>query len=351
MTLILILSVIVVVGAAFCSFTEASLFSVNKIKIQTLADAGNNNAKKLLQIKEKMGEAIGTLVLLNNVFAVTGSLYIGGIVKSLEGSQIEGIQGFVLAHFEWFFSFFVILFGEIIPKNAGEKFALNISLAATPFIVAISFVLKPILYVLEKISHLIIGNSKNTESASEAEVIAMTDLGLESNSIEQDEHTIIQNVFKMNDKTAKDIMTPRVQIDALDCDKTLEEQKEVIYKVEHSRLPVFGEDYDDIIGFVLLRDVLEALAKDQHHIKPNDDTLLSEIMAVKETTKVDQLLVSFQKSRTHLAIVIDEYGGTAGIVTLEDVLELLVGEIVDETDTIIDLQKTKNEHQTELRLI
>jgi putative hemolysin len=87
MTLILILSIIVVVGAAFCSFTEASLFSVNKIKIQTLADAGNNNAKKLLQIKEKMGEAIGTLVLLNNVFAVTGSLYIGGIVKSLEGSQ------------------------------------------------------------------------------------------------------------------------------------------------------------------------------------------------------------------------------------------------------------------------
>jgi CBS domain containing-hemolysin-like protein len=351
MTLILIFSIIVVLSASFCSFTEASLFSVNKIKIQILADEGNSSAQKLLSVKEKMGDAIGTLVLLNNIAQVSGSLYLGGLLKSTNLDSANPIELFLVNYFEWIFSFVIILFGEIIPKNAGEKFSLRIALATAPLIQLLSFVLKPILILLEKISHIFIGSNNNIQTASEAEVIAMTDLGLESKSIEQDEHTIIQNVFKMNDRSAKDIMTPRVQIDALDCDKTLEEQKEVIYKVEHSRLPVFGEDYDDIIGFVLLRDVLEALAKDHHTIKPNDDSLLSEIMAVKETTKVDQLLVSFQKNRTHMAIVVDEYGGTAGIVTLEDVLEQLVGEIVDETDTIIDLQKTKNEHQTELRLI
>jgi putative hemolysin len=142
-----------------------------------------------------------------------------------------------------------------------------------------------------------------------------------------------------------------VQIDALDSDLSLEDQKDLIYGMEHSRLPVYGQDLDDIKGFVLLRDALEEMAKDNSKIFPNDECLLHKAVAVQETIKVDQLLLSFQKNRVHLAIVIDEYGGTSGLVTLEDVLEQLVGQIVDETDTVVDLRKEKNENQKDMQVV
>ena len=352
MTELLFISVFLIIGSALCSSSEASLFSVNKIKVQILAESGNSQAIKLLKVKEQMGSAVGTLVLLNNVFGIGGALFVGGYLKSLQSTNnFEGITGFVVAHFEIIFTVLIILFGEIIAKNAGQKFSLQWALLTTPLIVLIAFVFKPFLYILEFISSIFLGKGRNIETASEAEVIAMTDLGLESQSIEKDEHEIIQNVFKMNDRTAKDIMTPRVQIDTLDSALTLDQQKEVIFAVEHSRLPVIGEDCDDILGFVLLREVLEEMAKGHSDLYPIDGCLLHKVVAVKENTKVDQLLLTFQKYRVHLAIVIDDYGGTSGLVTLEDVLEQLVGEIVDETDTVVDLQKEKNEYQKDIQMI
>lgn len=354
MSIIIIISIILIIGSALCSSAEASLFSVNKIKVQIMAEQGNKAAARLIKVKEEMGKAIGTLVLLNNIFAVGGSLFVGGLLKGYESQT--GVDSNILVHFfvkyyEFIFTFFIILFGEVLPKNAGEKYALQWALFTTPIISVVAFIFKPILWFMEKISQTIVGKSGNIETASEEEVIAMTDLGLESHNIEKDEHEIIQNVFKMNDKTAKDIMTPRVQMETLDCDLTLLEQKEDIFTVEHSRLPVFGEDTDDIKGFVLLRDVLEELAKSNGDIKPNDHGLLHKIVAVKETTKVDQLLIHFQRERVHIALVVDEYGGTSGLVTLEDVLEQLVGEIVDETDTVVDLQKEMNEHQGDIKML
>jgi CBS domain containing-hemolysin-like protein len=346
------LSLFLIVGSAIVSLSETSIFSVNKIKVQLLAEQGNKAAQRLLKIKEKIGTTIGTLVLLANIFGIVGALFVGQMLEPLKVQFAQGsFQWFFLSYYEWIYTFFAVLFGEVIPKNAGEKFALKIALFTSPLILFLSWVFKPLLYLFESISHLLIGKSNNTQTATEEEVIAMTDLGLESNSIEQDEHEIIQNVFKMNDKSAKDIMTPRVQMDALDCDKTLDEQREEIYAMGHSRLPVFGEDYDDIRGFVLLRDVLEELAKGNINIKPENPTLLHKICAVTEETKVDQLLITFQKQRIHVALVVDEYGGTAGLVTLEDVLEQLVGEIVDETDTVVDLQLEKNEHQGNIEIV
>jgi CBS domain containing-hemolysin-like protein len=349
---LLSLSLFLIIGSAIVSISETSIFSVNKLKVQLLAEQGNKAAIRLLKIKEKIGTTIGTLVLLANIFGIVGALFVGQMLEPLKTQfQPGSFQWFFLSYYEWIYTFFAVLFGEVIPKNAGEKFALKVALISSPLILFLSFVFKPLLYLFETISHLLIGKSNNTQTATEEEVIAMTDLGLESNSIEQDEHEIIQNVFKMNDKSAKDIMTPRVQMDALDCDKSIDAQREEIYAMGHSRLPVFGEDYDDIRGFVLLRDVLEELAKGNVKIKPDNDLLLHKICAVKEDTKVDQLLITFQKQRIHVALVVDEYGGTAGLVTLEDVLEQLVGEIVDETDTVVDLQLEKNEHQGNIEIV
>jgi CBS domain containing-hemolysin-like protein len=349
---LLSLSLFLIIGSAIVSVSETSIFSVNKLKVQLLAEQGSKAAKRLLKIKEKIGSTIGTLVLLANIFGIVGALFVGQMLLPLKaGYSPWSVQWFFLEYYEWIYTFFAVLFGEVIPKNAGEKFALKIALFTSPLILFLSWVFKPLLFLFETISHFLIGQSNNTQSATEEEVIAMTDLGLESKSIEQDEHEIIQNVFKMNDRSAKDIMTPRVQMDALDCDKTLDEQRSEIYAMGHSRLPVFGEDYDDIRGFVLLRDVLEELAKGNINIKPDSSQLLHTICAVTLDTKVDQLLITFQKQRIHVALVVDEYGGTAGLVTLEDVLEQLVGEIVDETDTVVDLQLEKNQHQSNIEIV
>ena len=351
MTELLFTSIFLIIASAFCTGSEAALFSVNKIRVQLLAEQGNKQAIRLLRIKESMGNAIGTLVILTNIFGIAGALYLGGLLKTNLVVSTNPFEIFFARHYEIFYTLVTVLFAETIPKNAGEKYSLQIALFTAPIISVIAFVFKPVLWLLEKASALIIGHSKNIETASEAEVIAMTDLGLESNNIEKDEHEIIQNVFKMNDRTAKDIMTPRVQIDTLDSALTLDQQKEVIFAVEHSRLPVIGEDCDDILGFVLLREVLEEMAKGHSDLYPIDGCLLHKVVAVKEHTKVDQLLLTFQKYRVHQAIVIDDYGGTSGLVTLEDVLEQLVGEIVDETDTVVDLQKEKNEYQKDIQMI
>ena len=351
MSTLFILSIILIIGSAIVSLSEASIFSVSKIKVQTLAEQGLQSAKRLLYLKENMGNTIGTLVLLANIFGIVGALFVGRLLEPLKGTMdYLSFQGLIVNNYELVYTFFAILFGEVIPKNAGEKFALKVALVFTPLILVLAFAFKPLLWLMQLISTKLIGQNNTIESTSEAEVIAMTDLGLQSRTIEKDEHTIIQNVFTMNDKSAKDIMTPRVQMVAMDKDKTLNQQQQEIYTSQHSRLPVFGEDYDDIIGFVLLRDMLEAMAKDNGNIKPDCDDLLNDIVAVRETTKIDQLLIVFQQKRTHIAIVVDEFGGTSGLVTLEDVLEQLVGEIVDETDTVVDLRTLKNENQKEIKM-
>jgi CBS domain containing-hemolysin-like protein len=351
MTFILLLSTMLILATAFCAGSEAAIFSVNKIKIQTLAEKGDDRAKRLQTVKHSIGNSIGTLTLLNTIFAVGGGILVGGLIKGLETTgQLTGWEEVVARYYEFIYTFFLLLFGEVVPKNAGEKFALSWALTVAPVIQFLKFAFHPILWVFKKISHIIIGSNNNIETASEEEIIAMTDLSFENNSIENDERDIIQNVFTMNDKSAKDIMTPRVQMAAMDKDKTLNQQQDEIYNSQHSRLPVFGEDYDDIIGFVLLRDMLEAMAKDNGNIKPDCDELLNDVVAVRETTKIDQLLIVFQQKRTHIAIVVDEFGGTSGLVTLEDVLEQLVGEIVDETDTVVDLRTLKNENQKEIKM-
>ncbi len=352
MSNLLFFSLFLIFGSAVVSVCEASIFSVSKIKVQTLAEEGNSQAIRLLKVKENMGSTIGTLVLLANLFGIVGALFLGGMLEPIKKTTNPSEwQFFVVNYYEWIYTFVVLLFGEVIPKNAGEKFALQVALYTAGLISILSFVFKPLLKVLETISRLIIGKGGSTETASEAEVIAMTDLGLESLGIEKEEHEIIQNVFKMNDRTARDIMTPRVQIDTLEADVSLNNQSQTIYDTEHSRLPVIGEDTDDIKGFVLLREILEEMAKGNGHIMPTQTDLIHKIVAVREDTKVDQLLIIFQKQRVHIAVVIDQYGGTSGLVTLEDVIEQLVGEIVDETDTVVDLQKEKNEFQQDMQIV
>lgn len=320
---------ILLAGSAFCSSSEAALFSISTAQIEAEKKKKTANAHLLGKIKKNINSSVGAIVILNNLFNIVGTIYVGIIASQIFTPSQVGLFSALL-------TFLVILFGEILPKSYGERFALPYSLKISPIIQVITKFLSPFLWVLEHINLIIFGE-KTPLSVSEEEIASMIDQGFQSNSIEKDEHEMIHNVFSLNDKTAEDIMTPRVNIDALDGNKTLEEQKYFLLDAPHSRLPIYHEDIDDISGYVLLREALEYMAKGQGSKKAK--SLQQNILLVREQTRVDTLLLLFQRKHIHIAIVKDQFGGTSGIVTLEDVLEQVVGEIVDETDEYVDMRE------------
>jgi CBS domain containing-hemolysin-like protein len=331
----LVISIIVLVlGSAFCSSAEAALFSTPQSKIQALIKKGKKSAKNLLFIKENISSSIAAVVILNNIFNIIGTLYVGVIADQVFNNDLH------LLIFSVVLTVIIILFGEILPKNFGEKFSLSYSLKIAGVLIILRFTFLPILWLIDNFSKLIFGKNLQ-QQVSEEEIKVMIDQGMESRGIEHDEHKLINNVFNLNDKTAKDIMTPRVNITAVESSESIKNQLEVITNSPHSRILVYKEDYDEIIGYILVREALEKIADKNFNIEPKD--IIHEIIKVKETTKADSLLVMFQKKRVHLALVVDPFGGTAGLVTLEDVLEEIVGEIMDETDEVIDMREQLGE--------
>lgn len=328
MELLIILTIIVIIGSAICSSTEAALFSSSLARVQTELSKGTKGSKDLAILKEQLPSAISAIVILNNVINIVGSIILGGIASTILSPIEVGIYTLII-------TIAIIVFGEIVPKNLGERYAMPIGLTISPILRFIILLLQPLIIIVNSITHILIGVQQG-DRISEDEIKMMAVMGHEENSIEKDESFLIQNVFKMNDLQATDVMTPRVNLWGLHKDTSLNDQKKDIYDSQHSRLVVYGEDYDEVLGYVLLRDLLEALARNEGDKTPTD--FLHTTIKVKKETQVDSLLIIFQRKRQHMIVVDDGFGGVDGIVTLEDVLEVLVGEIVDETDEDVDMR-------------
>ena len=320
---------LVLLSSALCSGTEAALFSVPLVKARQLAQHNKGAGKALLAIRENMGRPIATIVILNNIANIVGSIAVGGIATNVLGSQWLGLVSGVL-------TFLVIIFSEIIPKTVGERYAEKISLWVARPVQGITYVLTPLVWLVEKITAPITkGNTGPTTNEGEIRLLAR--IGQQEGIIEKDESEMIQQVFTMNDVTAADMMTPRIVMTYLPADVTLEEVKEKVITSPHSRIVVIGETTDDVIGIVWKNKLLTALIEQQAN-QPVSKFAHSP-QFIPEGMQADQLLNFFKKQRRHLAIVLDEFGGVAGVVTLEDVLETLTGAIIDETDRYEDLQE------------
>lgn len=330
---LIIVVIFLLLGSAYCSSSEASLFSISKSRLESLAKKNNRAAKVALKAKQNIFKSVGSIVILNNLFNIVGT-----IIAGILAAKAFNNNSLYLGIFSGVLTFLVILFGEILPKNFGERFALKYSMLISGSILFLNFIFTPVLWVLDKISKTVFGSENHLEKISEEEIRVILDKGMLSHSIENDEHKLINNVFKMNDKTARDVMTPRVNINYLDARLTLNQQKTELYNAIHSRLPIFEDNHDNVIGFILTRDALEQMAKDNGNIKPTE--IAQKIVKINEKTRVDSLLIIFQKKQTHIAIVTDEFGGVSGIVTLEDVIEEIVGEIMDEKDEVVDMRDT-----------
>jgi CBS domain containing-hemolysin-like protein len=328
--LALILGVIVVlVGSALCSGAEAVLFSVSTTRVRVLAEKGSAAGAALRTIKENMGRPIATIVVLNNIFNIVGSMVVGSIAALQFGSTVFGVFSAAL-------TFGVIVFSEIIPKTVGERNADRLGPVIALPILWLTRILTPVTFLIEKLVAPLTKGEKRTE-VDEAEITLLANLGSEGGQILTEESEMIARVFRLNDVNAESIMTPRVSIAYIHLDQTLEQARDAILRANHSRILLAGEDIDEIQGYALRSELYAALIRGQGE-RPIAD-FRRDIQMVPPSLRADELLRRFRERREHIAVVLDEYGGVKGIVTMEDVLEVLTGPIVDETDVVESIQE------------
>lgn len=326
---LIIVVVVVLSGSAFCSGAEAAILSISPIKVRQLAQSKKPAALALARIRSHITRPIATIVILNNIFNIVGSIMVGSLTTTVLDDKWLGLVSGIL-------TFLIIIFGEIFPKTIGQRYAEPISLFVAIPVKILTIIFTPLVWLVERITAPIV-KRQNLPTTDEAEIKFLTNIGFQEGVIEDDEAEMIQRVFQLNDLNASDLMSPRIIVTYLKGEQTLAECQSEIIKSQHTRILVINETIDDVTGIVLKDELLTAMIEGQGDRQIN--TLQRPAHFVPETNRADKLLKVFQENREHLAVVLDEYGGMAGVVTLEDVLEVLTGEIVDETDRNVDLQE------------
>ena len=328
--------VLLLSASAIASGTEVALFSVPYGQVLSAASQKRRGAAALLSIKDNMDRPIMTIVIINNISNIVGSIVVGALASGVFGSQWIGVFSATL-------TFLVIVFAEIIPKTVGDRYCFPIALSMAVPVQVITRLLAPLIWFIQLITRPFSDHGSGV-ATSEEEITALTRLGQKSGVIEDDESEMIQRVFRLNDINAGHIMTPVARVDALHAERTLGEVREQLMTVTHTRLPVHEGSLNKVVGVGHLRDMLRALADGQDQLTVR--ALANEASFIPESAAGDDLIRHFQRTQQHLAVVVDSYGTVLGVLSLEDVLEELVGEIVDETD--IEPEKIKRLSTTEI---
>ncbi len=330
MTALILTCIIAVTVSALCSFMEAALYSVPWSHIETMRKSGSRAGYLLFSLRTTIEQPITAVLTLNTIANTAGAAVAGSYAASALGERNMGVFAAV-------FTLIILLFSEILPKTLGVAYCRQASTALAYVVNVLVILLKPFIVVSGWITHLMTPR-RPEPMATEEDVNAMVGLLRKGGLIEDYEETSIRNILALDKKSVRDIMTPRTVCFSLQADQTVAQAREQEGFWHYSRIPVHGDDSEDMIGLVSRRRVLEELALDHHGKK------LSEIMRpvsfVLESLPLDKLLLRFLDERVHLLVALDEFGGMAGIVTLEDVLEEILGrEIVDETDEVADLRE------------
>lgn len=316
--------------SAFFSGSEIALFSSNKIRIRKLMEEGNKSAEVVNWLLEHPNRLLATILVGNNIVNISATVLATSLAINLFGSTGLGIATGAM-------TFLILVFGEITPKGFAAKNAERIALiVARPMYLLVNL-LFPLVRFLTMLTNFMIkaigGEPKEVSPfITEEEIKMLVEMGEEEGVIEREEKEMINSVFEFGDKNAREVMIPRISMDAIDVNSTLEEALKAALKTRHSRLPVYEGSMDNIVGMLHSKDLLHYIRERRYEGTVRE--ILRPVHYVPENKRLDDLLKEFQKTKTHMAIVVDEYGGTAGLVTLEDILEEIVGEILDEYDAV-----------------
>jgi CBS domain containing-hemolysin-like protein len=335
MDFLILLSLVVL--SALISAAEIGFFSVNEMRLRALADSGSRRAKMVLHLRAQPQRLLSIIMIGDRLVDTGAASYATIIALRLFGSEALAIVIGVL-------TFVLLIFGDIVPKTLAAKHALAVVLTLAYPVFAIQQVMKPVLYVLEPIINALTGGKGvAVPFVSEEEVKIMLDEGGKAGMIETEEVKMIKNVFQLNDITAEDAMTPRIYVFALDGTLRLKEVQDKLFRSKFSRIPLYEGTLDNITGILYRDKALIELAKGRCDAQLKE--LSTTALFVPSTKPADDLMKQFQAEKRHMAIVVNEFGGVMGIVTLEDLLEEVVGEIMDETDITEELIKRIGKNQ------
>jgi putative hemolysin len=318
--LFLLILVVLLLSGIF-SGMEAAILSVTPSEVEVMVQKRKPFARLIQHVTEHINRSVTAVLIMNNIVNIAGSIFVGQKAVTIYGSAMLGIVTTA-------FTFGIILFSEIIPKSVAVRYARALSRLASPFIVVFSILFMPLIWPIEKLIHALFKGERSI--GTEAQIRSLVRIGRRRGHIEQDEGQLIHRVFNLNDVKAKDIMTKRGSIVALPISMSIAKAAKKIIADPHSRFPVYRKTIDTIEGIILETEVLAGCAKGE------DDVTLEyyarPALFVDENTRADDLLINFRNERAHMAIVQRKGKRIVGLVTLEDVLEELVGEIEDERD-------------------
>ena len=317
---LLLLVLVFIVLSGFLAMVDAALLSVSRAEVEEMVMKNQWGSIALKKIDRKLTRAVVVIVIFTNCVNVLGPILIGQKAVELYGSTVIGVITAVL-------TFATILFSEIIPKSLGAHYAPVISRTTAPGILFFIVLFHPLVVILESMANFF--QSGKRVIGTEEQIRSLVTIGRRAGHIESDEGQLIHRAFILNDKTAKDVMTPLKDVVGVYESDTVRTAADKVFKHPYSRYPVFGKSIHDVKGIVMSFDILEALSlgKDDEPIT----TVVRDSLVVSVKRRCDQLIMLFRDQHIHLAIV-QEDAHTVGLVTLEDVLEELVGEIEDETD-------------------
>ena len=312
-------------SSAFLSSAETALTTVNRIRIRTLAEEGSKRADTVLAITDDSGKMLSAILIGNNIVNLSAASLTTSLAYSFGGSMVAIASGILTV--------LILLFGEITPKTMATIHAEKMALIYAPVISIFMKIMTPAIFIINGLSIGVLfllrvdPNAKNN-IMTENELRTIVDVSHEDGVIESDERQMINNVFDLGDARAKDVMVPRVHVTFADIDSTYEELIDIFREDKYTRLPVFKDTTDNVVGTINMKDLLLYDNTNGFHIKD----ILREAYFTYEYKSISELLVEMRQASFNIAIVLDEYGETAGLITLEDILEEIVGEIHDEYD-------------------
>lgn len=345
-TRVIILIILLALSAIFSS-SETALTSITSAKIMQLKEEDEKKAKLLKRVKLKMGDVLSTILIGNNIVNIAATAILADLTSNISfgkgnSTLITTIIMTVL----------ILIFGEITPKSFATQNSTKVAVKVSRPLEILAFIFKPVLIVLTKITNVFIkmlGGEilVNGPFVTEEDIRSLVDVGEEEGILKHQEKEMIQNIFDIDDLEVGEVMLPRIDMIALDDQTTIKEALDLIVECGHSRIPVYKDTIDDIVGVLYAKDLLpfSFFKCDSEELREKTITeLMRPAYYVPETKKANLLLKELQLKQTHIAIVLDEYGGTEGLVTIEDILEEIVGDIFDEYDNEVDLIKKLDEH-------
>lgn len=316
--------VILLVLSALFSASETALSSVNKVRLRSYADDGNKRAKMAIKLTDNFDKTLTTILIGNNVVNLASTTVATVMISTRFGAKYVPASTAVM-------TVLVIIFGEIIPKNIASEFSETVSMFISYPLYGLLTVLTPLVWLLIKLKNIVIklcGGSNDSPTMTEEELKYIIDEIEDEGVLDENESDLVKSALEFSDITISEILIPRVNISAVEIDQPLEEIKDVFITSHFSRLPVYEKTIDSIVGIIHEKNFFDMYLNGRRDIRE----IIQKPLYIFELTPISDIMQQMQRAKTHMAVVVDQYGGTQGIVTMEDIIEELVGEIYDETD-------------------